>query len=113
MNPNNRNLNFIAFFLGLAAVTWIALGYVGGNTLALGVSCTIAVVYVVGAFEMRRFHGDTAALARALPTSPAGTRVMAPEWVWQAAQGGDVEALVDSWLGGAALPVSTLPRQRL
>ena len=70
MNPNNRNLNFIAFFLGLAAVTWIALGYVGGNTLALGVSCTIAVVYVVGAFEMRRFHGDTAALARALDNVP-------------------------------------------
>ena len=70
MNPNNRNLNFIAFFLGLAAVTWIALGYVGGSTLALGVSCVIAAVYVVGAFEMRRFHGDTAALAGALDRIP-------------------------------------------
>ena len=70
MNPNNRNLSFIAFFLGLAAVTWIALGYVGGSTLALGVSCVIAAVYVVGAFEMRRFHGDTAALAGALDRIP-------------------------------------------
>ena len=52
------------------------------------------------------------ALAKALPDSPAGTRVMAPEWVWQAAQGGDVEALVRDWLEGAALPQFTL-RQRL
>lgn len=45
-----------------------------------------------------------AALARTLPGSPPGTRVMAPEWVWQAAQGGDVDALVADWLGGAPLP---------
>ena len=66
MNPINRNLSFIAFFLGLAAVLWVAVGYVGGSPLALGVSCTIAAVYVVGALEMRRFHGNTAALASAL-----------------------------------------------
>ncbi len=66
MNPINRNLSFIAFLLGLAAVVWVAIGYVGGSPLALGVSCTIAAVYVVGALEMRRFHGNTAALARAL-----------------------------------------------
>lgn len=53
------------------------------------------------------------ALAKALPRSPAGTRVMAPEWVWQAAQGGDVEALVGDWLGGAAGPMAALPRMRL
>ena len=29
MNPINRNLSFIAFILGLAAVTWVAVGYVG------------------------------------------------------------------------------------
>jgi len=54
-----------------------------------------------------------AALARALPASPAGTRVMAPEWVWQAAQGGDLAALVSAWLGGAPLPATALPRTRL
>ncbi len=54
-----------------------------------------------------------AALARALPASPAGTRVMAPEWVWQAAQGGDVDALVAGWLGGAALPAMSGGRMRL
>lgn len=54
-----------------------------------------------------------AALARALPASPAGTRVMAPEWVWQAAQGGDLAALVTDWLAGRPLPAMALPRTRL
>jgi hypothetical protein len=54
-----------------------------------------------------------AALARDLPASPAGTRVMAPEWVWQAAQGGDLAALVSDWLAGRPLPATTLPRTRL
>jgi hypothetical protein len=52
-------------------------------------------------------------LARQLPASPPGTRVMAPEWVWQAAQGGDLAAVVRDWLAGASLPPSVLPRQRL
>lgn len=54
-----------------------------------------------------------AAVARALPASAPGTRVMAPEWVWQAAQGADLQALVDAWLGGAQLPSPALPRQRM
>ena len=57
--------------------------------------------------------GLVAALAQALPTSPPGTRVMAPEWVWHAAQGGDLHALVRDWLAGAPLPQTALPRQRL
>jgi hypothetical protein len=39
--------------------------------------------------------------------------VMAPEWVWQAAQGGDLAALVSDWLAGRPLPATTLPRTRL
>jgi len=54
-----------------------------------------------------------AALARALPASAAGTRVMSPEWVWQAAQGADPHALVQAWLDGAPLPQAALPRQRM
>lgn len=54
-----------------------------------------------------------AALAPALPASAPGTRVMAPEWVWQAAQGADAHALVQAWLGGAALPQAVLPRTRM
>ncbi len=54
-----------------------------------------------------------AALARALPASPSGTRVMAPEWVWQAAQDADLPALVEDWLAGRPLAASALPRQRM
>jgi hypothetical protein len=38
---------------------------------------------------------------------------MAPEWVWQAAQGGDVDALVAAWLRGEARPPGSAPRQRM
>lgn len=54
-----------------------------------------------------------AALARALPASPPGTRVMPPEWVWLAAQGVDVDALVADWLAGAPLPPVSGGRMRL
>lgn len=45
-----------------------------------------------------------AALARALADAPAGTRVMAPEQVWQAAQQGDPAPLARAFLHGQALP---------
>jgi hypothetical protein len=51
-------------------------------------------------------------LARALPQARPGTRVVPPELVWMAAQGGDVAALVQAWLAGDALPVIAAPRQR-
>ena len=72
MKSVNRNLSLIAFFLGLLAVAWVAVGYVGGSSLAFTVSCVIAAVYVTGALEMQRFHGDTVALAKALGTIPEG-----------------------------------------
>lgn len=53
------------------------------------------------------------ALARQLIGSPPGTRVMAPEWVWQAAQGGDVDALMRAWLRCETLPPGSAPRQRM
>ena len=45
----NRNLSLFAFLLGLAAATWVAIGYIGGSTLAFTVSCLIAAVYLAGA----------------------------------------------------------------
>jgi hypothetical protein len=53
-----------------------------------------------------------AALAVALPAAPRGTRVLPPEWLWQAAQGGDTEGLLAGWLAGHPLPSTTAPRQR-
>jgi hypothetical protein len=51
-------------------------------------------------------------LARVLPQAAPGTRVVPPELVWMAAQGGDVAALAQAWLAGEALPVIATPRQR-
>ncbi len=66
----NRNLSLFAFTLGLLAVVWVAIGYLDGHRLAFSVSCIIAVVYLAGALEMRRFHANTAALAAALRNIP-------------------------------------------
>ncbi|MFZ2973560.1 MAG: DUF802 domain-containing protein [Ferribacterium limneticum] len=66
----NRNLSLFAFILGLFAVVWVAIGYIGGHMLAFSVSCIIAIVYVAGALEMRRFHANTTALATALRNIP-------------------------------------------
>lgn len=60
----------------------------------------------------RQVAALAAAVARALPASPPGTRVMAPEQVWQAAQG-EVGTFVDAWLRGTALPVMLAGRIRL
>jgi hypothetical protein len=66
----NRNLSLFAFILGLFAVVWVAIGYIGGHPLAFSVSCLIAIVYFAGALEMRRFHDNNAALATALRNIP-------------------------------------------
>lgn len=65
-----RHLSLFAFILGLIAVVWVAIGYIGGSTLAFAVSCVIAAVYLAGALEMRRFHANTTALATALRSIP-------------------------------------------
>ena len=35
----NRNLSLFAFLLGLLAVVWVAIGYVGGSSIALTSTC--------------------------------------------------------------------------
>jgi hypothetical protein len=52
----------------------------------------------------RKVAQFVAALARALPQASAGTRVVPPGLVWDAAQAGDVALLVDDWLHGRATP---------
>ncbi|WKB52591.1 hypothetical protein [Eleftheria terrae] len=52
-------------------------------------------------------------LARALPQASAGTRVVPPEVVWQAAQHPDSTAVAQAWLQGQPLPpLPTLRRPR-
>jgi len=52
-------------------------------------------------------------LALQLPLSAPGTRVAAPDLVWQAAQHADAGALVSAWLSGVALPTPSARRMRL
>ncbi|AXS79843.1 DUF802 domain-containing protein [Dechloromonas sp. HYN0024] len=78
----NRNLSLLSFILGLLAVFWVAIGYIGGSALAFTVSCLIALVYVAGGLEMRRFHDNTAALAKALGNIPGDIGHLG-EWLQQ------------------------------
>lgn len=61
----SRYLPFVVFFVGLAVVGWVGVGYVGSNLLALAVILLIAAFYVLGGLELRRFHEATSSLARA------------------------------------------------
>lgn len=45
-----------------------------------------------------------AALAVALPAATPGTRVLAPEWLWRAAQQPEADTLMAAWLAGQPLP---------
>lgn len=53
-----------------------------------------------------------ARIAADWPEASPGTRVLAPEWLALAAQGGDLHRLVAEWLGGQAPPPQTAPRMR-
>ena len=54
-----------------------------------------------------------AQLAAQLPASPAGTRVVPPELVWEAAQTTHLGALATRWLSGQPLPETPPPPSRL
>jgi hypothetical protein len=54
-----------------------------------------------------------AELALQLPGAAPATRVLAPEWLWHAAQASDVEPLLAAWLAGQPLPAQRVPTTRL
>ena len=66
----NRNMGLTAFGLGLAAVLWVAYGYLGTNTLALTMTALIGAFYLMGALELWRFHAATQSLSAALVAVP-------------------------------------------
>ncbi|MBP6615097.1 MAG: DUF802 domain-containing protein [Aquabacterium sp.] len=69
-----------AFVLGLAVIAWVALGYVGGSPLALLMTLLIGVVYLAGAFELKRFNQATASLSQALASIPDGLSAL-DSWI--------------------------------
>ena len=70
----NRHLFSIAFFLGLAAILWVGVGFIGGHVLALMMTTLIGAVYLFGAFELRQFRQESASLAAALAAIPEQLR---------------------------------------
>ena len=68
---NHKAIGLIAFSLGLAALTWVAQGYLGSHPLALSMCLLIAACYLTGALELRRFGRATVALKAALSALPA------------------------------------------
>jgi hypothetical protein len=66
----NRTFFTGIFALGLAAVVWVGIGFVGSSPLALLMTAVIAGVYGLGAFELHRYRAATASLATALDRLP-------------------------------------------
>jgi hypothetical protein len=60
----------VAFAIGLAAVAWVGLGFVGGSWLALAITAVIGGVYLLGAYELTQFRAATGGLASALADVP-------------------------------------------
>jgi hypothetical protein len=78
--PANREvtlknlLNLAVFAVGLAAVCWIGVGYIGSNPLGAAVAALIGACYVAGALELHRYRQATATLTKVVEetsTAPA------------------------------------------
>ncbi|UGB36837.1 DUF802 domain-containing protein [Frateuria soli] len=61
-----RLLLLCVFALGLAAIGWIVVGYVGSNPLGMAVTLLIGACYLAGTIELLRYGQATATLQRAV-----------------------------------------------
>ncbi len=59
-----------AFGIGLTALAWVAVGFIGSSPLALVMTLVIASVYILGAWELQQFRAATSTLAAALADIP-------------------------------------------
>jgi len=59
-------LNLAVFVVGLVAVCWIGIGYVGSNPLGAAVAMLIGACYVAGALELHRYRQATGTLQAAV-----------------------------------------------
>ena len=93
---SSRALLTGAFLLGLFAIAWVGVGFVGtASWLALGMTVAIAVAYLVGAQEIHRFRGASTGLAQALAHIPQ-----------------PLSSLAD-WLARVPAPLQNAVRQRV
>jgi hypothetical protein len=59
-------LNLAVFVVGLVAVCWIGVGYMGSNPLGAAVALLIGACYVAGALELHRYRQATGTLQAAV-----------------------------------------------
>jgi hypothetical protein len=64
-------VDLVIFLAGCAAVGWIAVGYIGSNSLALAVALLIGACYLAGALELRRYGRASATLDEAVASLSA------------------------------------------
>jgi len=91
----NRSLLLVVFLAGLAAVGWVGAGYVGNHALALATIVLIAVVYLAGGLELRRFDQATQALGHVVDAT------------------GETPATLAAWLEQVPAPLQGAVRQRV
>ncbi|WP_109126398.1 DUF802 domain-containing protein [Dyella sp. C11] len=76
-----RNLlNLGVFLVGLVAVCWIGVGYMGSNPLGVAVAALIAAGYLAGALELHRYRQATTTLANAVADSANAPSALG-EWL--------------------------------
>ncbi|MGJ7603967.1 DUF802 domain-containing protein [Variovorax sp. LT1R20] len=73
-------LHRIVFIVGLAAVCWVGIGYIGSNPLALAITVLIGAFYMVGALELHRFGQATTTLTSAV-ADMTGPPASLGEWL--------------------------------
>ena len=73
-------IHLAVFAAGLAAIGWVAAGYVLTNPLALAVTLIIGACYVAGAIELQRYERATQTLSTALE-SLSGPPVALADWI--------------------------------
>ncbi|HEY0295455.1 MAG TPA: DUF802 domain-containing protein, partial [Bordetella sp.] len=59
-------LNPVVFLLGLLAVCWVGIGYLGSNPLGAAIALVIGACYIAGALELYRYRQATATLKQAV-----------------------------------------------
>jgi hypothetical protein len=59
-------IDLVVFLVGLAAVCWTGVGYLGSNPLALAVTLLVGACYLAGALELHRYRQATSTLTRAV-----------------------------------------------
>lgn len=95
LSPSSRAHTVAAFVLGLLAIAWVGVGFIGSSALALGMTLAIAAAYLAGAQEIRRYTAASSGLAAALAQVPPS-----------------MDSL-DDWLDRVPAPLQHAVRQRV